>query len=131
MMHPLNEHDIWKDSDAEAARLAMTLASAPEERVLVCIPVCHGARKFADGAATTRTMPDRHVDDRGRNAEDGDLDPGSHAGAPCSEHAAVEDGSVPVGRGRIEPLERGELIASLNDLVCAWHCPVSNVGRFL
>ena len=43
MVHPLNEHGIWKDSDPEAARLAMTPALAPNEGVLVRIPILSGA----------------------------------------------------------------------------------------
>jgi hypothetical protein len=42
-VHPLNEGDIWQDCDPGAARSAMTPAPAPEEGVLVRIPILSGA----------------------------------------------------------------------------------------
>src|SRR5215218_5815746 len=41
VVHPLNDCDIWRGSDAETARRAMAPA-APDERVLVLVPVCGG-----------------------------------------------------------------------------------------
>ena len=43
VVHPLNEFDIWQDCDPGAARSAMTSAPAPEEGVLVGIPIGRGA----------------------------------------------------------------------------------------
>src|SRR5215218_4560371 len=43
VVHPLNECDIWRSSDAETTRRAMAPAAAPNERVLVLVPVFGGA----------------------------------------------------------------------------------------
>src|SRR4051812_13011136 len=43
VVHPLNECDIWRGSDAETAWRAMAPAAAPDERVLVLVPVFGGA----------------------------------------------------------------------------------------
>jgi hypothetical protein len=43
-VRPLNEYDIWHSSDAQTARWAMASAAAPDERVLVLVPVCGGTR---------------------------------------------------------------------------------------
>src|SRR5215212_9257769 len=42
VVHPLNECNIWRGSDAETARRAMAPAAAPDEWVLVLVPVCGG-----------------------------------------------------------------------------------------
>src|SRR3954454_4227075 len=42
VVHPLNECDIWRGSDAEPTRRAMPPAAAPDERVLVLVPVGGG-----------------------------------------------------------------------------------------
>src|SRR4051812_45285913 len=44
VVHPLNECDIWRGGDAETARCAMAPATAPDERMLVRVPVGGGAR---------------------------------------------------------------------------------------
>src|SRR5215213_2170254 len=42
VVHPLNGCNIWRGSDAETARRAMAPAAAPDEWVLVLVPVCSG-----------------------------------------------------------------------------------------
>jgi hypothetical protein len=43
VVHPLNECDIWCECDAEVARDAVPAPAAPDERVLVRVPVICGA----------------------------------------------------------------------------------------
>src|SRR5918997_521767 len=43
MAHPLNECGIWRRGDTEAARRAMAPTAAPDERMLVRVPVGGGA----------------------------------------------------------------------------------------
>src|SRR3954469_17356280 len=43
VVHPLTECDIWRGRAAETARRAMAPAAAPDERVLVLVPVFGGA----------------------------------------------------------------------------------------
>jgi hypothetical protein len=44
VVHLLNEHDIWKDSDPKAAWLAVTPTPAPNEGVFVRVPILRNTR---------------------------------------------------------------------------------------
>jgi hypothetical protein len=44
VIHSATECDIWQSAGAETARWAMAPTAAPDERVLVLVPVCGGTR---------------------------------------------------------------------------------------
>src|SRR3954464_13308230 len=139
VVHPLNECDIWRGSDAETVRHAMAPSAAPEERMLMLVPVggraLDGLLDFGPGveAPSFQGQRTQHLPPRLDEVQVGRvfrLEPELPARVSQSEqqhvHAAmdvevIDHGVDPLGGGpdpaldaaqKIDPVHRGAALVS-------------------